>query len=334
MKQVLVTGATGHVGYNIVQLLLEKGYRVRAGVRDVNRAERLRVLGAEPVAADLLDPTALSKAVDGVDGVFQVAAVYKVTAKDPQKEIIEPSIEGGLNVLRAAKAAGVRRVVFTSSVAAIGMGQRGEDRILTEEDWNHDAKNPYNYAKTAAEEAAWEYAKANDLELVSINPSAIIGPGFFRHTPSTILFEMLLRGRLPVIMPFTLTFVDARDVAAAHVLAYENQAASGRYICADYNTSLKDLMPLFREVDPTLKTPGRMLPNFLLPTAPLFDWLGHKFTGAPRAVTGETVREMANNPVRYSSDRLRLQLGWQPRPIKDSLRDTLDWVRKEFLKHS
>lgn len=332
MKHVLVTGATGHVGYNIVQLLLEKGYRVRAGVRDVTKAEHLKSMGAEPVAANILDPASLEAAVAGVDGVFQVAAVYKVTAKDPQKEIIEPSIEGGLNVLRAAKAAGVRRVIFTSSVAAIGMGERGENRALTEDDWNKKAKNPYNYAKTAAEEAAWEFAKTNDLDLVSINPSAIIGPGFFRHTPSTILFEMLLRGRLPVIMPFTLTFVDARDVAAAHVLAYENQAATGRYICADYNTSLADLMPLFREVDPTLKVPGTMLPNFLLPTAPLFDWLGHKFTGAPRAVTGETIREMANNPIQYNSDRLRLQLGWQPRPIKDSLRDTLDWVRQQFLR--
>ncbi|MEQ9363861.1 MAG: NAD-dependent epimerase/dehydratase family protein [Leptospirales bacterium] len=331
MKHVFVTGATGHVGYNVVQLLIEKGYRVRAGVRDVAKAGRLRALGAEPVAADLRDPASLKAATAGVEGVFQVAAVYKVTAKDPQKEIIEPSIEGGLNVLRAAKAAGVRRVVFTSSVAAIGMGERGEDRALTEDDWNTGAKNPYNYAKTAAEQAAWEFAQQNDLDLVSINPSAVIGPGFFRHTPSTILFEMLLRGRLPVIMPFTLTFVDARDVAAAHVLAYENQAASGRYICADYNTSLEDLMPLFRDVDPTLKVPKTMLPNFLLPTAPLFDWLGHKFTGAPRAVTGETIREMANNPIRYSSDRLRLQLGWRPRPIKDSLRDTLNWVRKEFM---
>ncbi|MCR9142167.1 MAG: NAD-dependent epimerase/dehydratase family protein [bacterium] len=332
MKQVLVTGATGHVGYNIVQLLIAKGYRVRAGVRDVAKAGYLTALGAEAVAADILDPASLQSAVQGVDGVFQVAAVYKVTARDPQKEIIEPSIEGGLNVLRAAKAAGVRRVVFTSSVAAIGMDAGGEDRALTEEDWNTKAKNPYNYAKTAAEQAAWDFAKANDLDMVAINPSAIIGPGFFRHTPSTILFEMLLRGRLPVIMPFTLTFVDARDVAAAHVLAYEKQEASGRYICADYNTSLADLMPLCREVDPTLKVPGRMLPNFLLPTAPLFDWLGHKFTGAPRAVTSETIREMANNPIRYNSDRLRLQLGWQPRPIHDSLRDTLDWVRSNFLK--
>ena len=332
MKHVLVTGANGHVGYNIVQLLREKGYQVRAGVRDTARADALRALGAEPVQADIMDPAALTAAVRGVDGVFQVAAVYKVTARDPQTEIIEPSSTGGLNVLRAAKAAGVRRVVFTSSVAAVGAGTRGEDRALTEDDWNLNAKNPYSYAKTAAEQAARDYANQNDLELVCINPSAVIGPGFFRHTPSTILFEMLLRKRLPFIMPFTLTFVDARDVAAAHVLAFENSTANGRYICADYNTDLADLMKLFHEIDPTLKVPNKMLPDFLLRTAPLVDWLGHKFTGTPRAVTADTIREMAHNPVRYDSERLRRELGWQPRPIKASLVDTLDWVRAQFLR--
>lgn len=347
---ILVTGANGHVGYNITQLLCQQGYKVRAGVRDLAKADAIRKLGAEPVIADIMQPETLTAALqktdtgESVDGVFQVAAVYKVTAKDPQRDIIDPSVQGGLNVLRAAKAAGVRRVVFTSSVAAIGMGERDSAQanatganaandvpVLNESDWNRSAENPYNYAKTAAEEAAWEYAQAEGLDLVSINPSAIIGPGFFRHTPSTIMFELLLRGRLPVIMPFTLTLVDARDVADAHVRAYENPKASGRYICADHNTSLADLMPLFREVDSSLKTPSRMLPNFLLPTAPLFDWLGHVFTGAPRAVTKETLREMANNPVRYDSSRLRNELGWQPRAVQDSLRDTLEWTRERFL---
>ena len=133
-------------------------------------------------------------------------------------------------------------------------------------------------------------------------------------------------------MPFTLTFVDARDVAAAHVLAFEDSTANGRYICADYNTDLADLMKLFHEIDPTLKVPNKMLPDFLLRTAPLVDWLGHKFTGTPRAVTADTIREMAHNPVRYDSERLRRELGWQPRPIKASLVDTLDWVRAQFLR--
>lgn len=334
MKHVLVTGANGHVGNMLVRRLVEKGYRVRASVRDPNDAEKtrpLRDLGVELVAADLMKPETLRPAAEGVDGLFQVAAVYQTHAKDPQREIIEPSITGGMNMLRAAHAAGVKRVVFTSSVAAIGSNAPAE-KPLTEEDWNDDAKNPYFYAKTEAERRAWAFSKEKNLPLVVINPGAIIGPGFYRHTPSTQAFEMLLRDKLPMVLPVGFTFVDVRDVAEAHVLAYENPYASGRYLAVDHFCSMLELMAAAKEIDPKLKIPTMAAPAWSLGLIAGFDWLGNKITGAPRLVTRAMVAEVGGKYQRASSAKIRRELGWLPMPFRRSLADTLAWVRAQFLK--
>ena len=221
MKHVLVTGANGHVGGALVHLLAEQGYRVRASVRNPGAEEKTRNLrdwGAEVVEADLMRPETLTRALQGMDGLFQVAAVYATVARDPQREIIDPSIIGGLNVLRAAHGAGVKKVVFTSSVAAVG-SHAPPEQPLTEADWNDRAVAPYFIAKTRAERSAWEFAQTQGLKLVVINPCAVIGPGFYRHTPSTQYLEELLRGRLPMVLPLGFSFVDVRDVARVRLAA-------------------------------------------------------------------------------------------------------------------
>ena len=212
MKRVLVTGANGHVGNNLVRLLVEKGYTVRASVRnakDPEKTKHLEPLGVEIVEADLMKPETLEAAVEGMDGVFQVAAAYVTWSRDPQRDIIDPSVIGGINVLRAAKEAGVKKVVFTSSAAAIGT-DASREKPLTEEDWNEDALSPYMIAKTRAEKKAWEFVKDADMKLVTICPTGIIGPGFYRHTPTTQPFELALRGKVPVALPFGFSFVDVR----------------------------------------------------------------------------------------------------------------------------
>ena len=149
MKKVLVTGANGHLGYNLVKKLVEKGYEVRAGVRNPKNADKtkhLRKLGVEIVAADLQDPNTLKNALLNVDGLFQVAAIYKLVMKNPQKNMITPNVEGTKNILRIALDAGVKKVVYTSSVAAIGIGETAE--LLTESNWNNTSKNAYMVSKT------------------------------------------------------------------------------------------------------------------------------------------------------------------------------------------
>ncbi len=333
MKNVVVTGANGHVGYNLVRLLKERGYHVRATVRDANDAVKtkaLRGVDVELVSADLMKPETLGPAMEGMDGLFQVAAVYRTHARDPEREIVEPSVVGGINALRAAHAANVKKVVFTSSVAAVG-SNAPPDRPLNEEDWNDGASSPYFRAKTEAERKAWAFAKEVGLNLVVINPGAIIGPGFFRHTPSTVMFEQVIRGQLPLALPTGFTFVDVRDVAMAHLLAYERDDAHGRYLaCARY-FSMPELMRFLHELDPALKVPRLVLPRLFLPLIPPLDWMQHKVLGTPRQITRAMVAELGGRYQKASGERLRTELGWTTVEFKRSVRDTLDWIRRTFM---
>lgn len=332
-KRVVVTGANGHVGYNLVRLLKERGYHVRATVRDANDAGKtkaLRELEVEIVSADLMEPDTLEPVMDGMDGLFQVAAVYRTWARDPEKEIVEPSVIGGINALRAAHAAGVKKIVFTSSVAAVG-SNAPPDRPLNEEDWNDDASSPYFRAKTEAERKAWALAGETGLKLVAINPGAIIGPGFFRHTPSTVMFEQVIRGQLPFALPTGFTFVDVRDVASAHLLAYERDEAYGRYLACDRYLCMPELMRFLGELDPALKVPRMVLPRLFLPMVPPMDWLQHKVLGTPRQITRAMVAELGGRYQKASGERLRKELGWTTIDFKQSVRDTLDWIRRTFM---
>lgn len=333
MKNVLVTGANGHLGYNMARLLVEKGYKVRASVRDTKNnktTKHLEELGVELVAADIMKPETLTPAVKGMDGVFQVAAVYTMISQDPQKDIIDPSIIGGINVLKAAKDAGVQKVVFTSSCAAIGTGATPE-KPLTEANWNDDARSPYLIAKTQAEKRAWEFSKANNLNLVTICPCGIIGPGFYRHTPTTLPIQLMMLGKMPVVPPFAFSYVDVRDVAMAHLLAYENPKANGRYIVSDRCFSLIDFAREANSIDKSIKMPMMAIPEFMVPFLPLFDWFGNKLLGLPRQITEEMVADLGGKSQHVSSNRIRTELGWETIEFKQSLKDTLDWINKQFL---
>ena len=334
MRTVLVTGANGHVCYNVAKLLRSKGYNVRASVRDLSNPKKtshLRALGVELVEADIMKPETLTGAVAGVDGVFQIAAVYRIWAPDPENDIIAPGVTGGLNVLRAAKEAGVKRVVLTSSCAAVG-SDATEANPLTENDWNDAATSPYYVAKTRGEREAWKFAKETGLDLVTINPCAIIGPGFYRHTPSTETFELLLRGKLPAVPPIAFSFVDVRDVASAHVLAYENPQAKGRYITAAAHYRMMDLMKYIKEeIDPDVKVPKFELPKAAIPVISSLDWLANKVARTPRQLPKDLADEMIGKTQIVSSEKIRRELGWQPLPFEQSLKDTLDWIRQEFI---
>ncbi|MBN2378824.1 NAD-dependent epimerase/dehydratase family protein [candidate division WOR-3 bacterium] len=332
MKKVIVTGANGHLGYTLTKLLLEKGYKVRATVRntDPERIGHLLELDAEIVQADIMKPETLKQAMKGIDGVFQVAAVYKLWAKDPEKEIIDPCVKGGLNVLEAASHAKIKKIIFTSSTAAVG-NHAPADRALNEEDWNTDARLAYVKAKTIAERKAWEFSKKNDLNMVAVNPGAIIGPGFFRHTPSTEVLELALRNKLPGIPPYSFTYVDVRDVARLHLAAYEAKNAEGRYIAADKYLTLSELLEEVKRIDDSIKIPKMKLSAPTLRFFSAFDWLGNKLFGNDRQMTLESVSEFANRRSYLTADKAKKELGWKPMDFTKSLRDTLDWIKKIFI---
>ncbi|MHA2346214.1 MAG: NAD-dependent epimerase/dehydratase family protein, partial [Candidatus Hodarchaeales archaeon] len=279
--------------------------------------------GIEIVDADLMKPETLKKAVEGVDGVFQVAAVFTLNANDPQKDIIDPSVIGGLNVLKAAKEEGVKRVVWTSSLAAVGMGTTS-DQPFTEEDWYHQAKNPYYYAKYKAEWKAWEYAKLNNLDLITINPGYIIGPNFYRHTPTTEIFQEILSNNFPLIPPMRFNFVDVRDVALAHILAFEKKEAKGRYICATNVLTFKKTLQLLHNMNSQIKVPRFQMSPLLMKVFAIFS----------QQITREEARIATETCVYTDTTKIQKELGWKPRPVEESLRETLQWIQNNGFEKS
>lgn len=250
---VLITGATGFVASEIVRQLLEQGYRVRGTTRDPQAAaasgELTSLRGAadrlELVAADLNDAAGFDAAVAGCEYVIHVASPYTLNVSDPQRDLVDPAVNGTIAVLAAARAAGVRRVVLTSSFAAIGSHARPQP--YTEADWNDGASldhSPYSYSKTMAERAAWEYVEREQpgFDLVSINPTVVIGPTLVRRVNESYGFFIgMTDGSQPAIVAIDHPGVDVRDVALAHILAMENPAASGRYLLSSGNFTLRQI---------------------------------------------------------------------------------------------
>ncbi|RMD81589.1 MAG: NAD-dependent epimerase/dehydratase family protein [Candidatus Dadabacteria bacterium] len=327
---VLVTGSTGHLGYNLVRELVRAGYRVRAGVRDPGDRERtapLRELDVEIVPAPIEDEDRLYAAARGADGFFHLAALTKMWARDPESEVIRPNVRGVENALRAAKRAGVRRVVMTSSVMAMG-SLAPPDRPLTEADWNDDREaTHYGLAKTRAERRAWELASELGVDLVTINPSSMIGPGYFRHTPMTWLVELMVRGYVRCVLPATPAWVDVRDAATAHRLAYEIPEASGRYLVSAVSMSFGDMVNRMHELDGRIPRVRWPVPLAVLRVFAGLDLLLHLLTGAERRLTGAILDQFFGGEMHCSSEKARRELGWQARPFDQTLADTIEWVR-------
>jgi dihydroflavonol-4-reductase len=258
--RVAVTGATGFIGSEVVKVLLDRGYMVHGTVRDPENeakvAPLLNLEGAsdrlELVRADLLTGDGFASAFEGCDVVMHVASPFVIDVEDPQRDLVDPALIGTTNVLKAANAAGVKRVVLTSSAAAIT--DEPEDRVYTEADWNEKSsltRNPYYYSKTLAERAAWDFVESESpsFDLVVINPTGVIGPsiGSGLSTTSRVIADLLNGGVYPAIIDLTFPYVDVRDVAEAHVLAAENPDASGRYVCSNELVSMQRTVDVLRE---------------------------------------------------------------------------------------
>lgn len=310
-----MTGGNGHVGNTLAKRLCERGYDVRVTVRNPEEAQSLGIFDGYDVEmhrADIRDDDAVRAALQGVEGVFQVAALYHYDERGAEQNIVAHNTQGSQTVLRLASEHGVKRVVFTSSIAAVGFGGSA-DRPLTENDWS-DPADPYCRSKLESEQAAWTCAQARSLDLVTLCPSIVLGPGFYKHTPSTINVSALVNNQIPFRVAMQLAIVDVRDVADAHVRAYENERASGRYLVT--GTNVPDLFEAVRELDPQIVVPPRLLST--------------EEAKALAAKSGMPV-ELVGQPFRYSDARIHTELGWQPRPIAETLRDTIAWIKTREL---
>lgn len=332
--KTLVTGANGHLGYNLCRALLDQGYQVRASIRsaaDESKAAPLRALGdIELIGLDVRDPDGFARAVEGVDRLFHVAATYAYytgsRAKDA--EMVRDSVEGAENALRAAARAGVGKVVLTSSAITLPLTVPGAPPA-TEKDWRDDLSVPYFRAKVEGERTGWRLAKELGVNLVTVLPGAVIGPGFHRRTTSTDVIEGIMLGTMRLGAPRSnIPLVDVRDVASAHVLAAQ-QDVSGRFIvCNDSFPSFLELTRLMHRIDPAVPAAPSLIPDFALGLVPLFDGLGARLLGSPRVLTPEFVATIKGKVFNMSNTRAKAELGWQPEiPLEQSVADTMAAIR-------
>jgi len=324
--KVLVTGASGFIAQHVTLQLLEAGFDVRGTLRSMRRAEEVRAVLAprhpaaariDFVEADLGADAGWTAAVAGCRYVQHVASPFPAVHPKDENDLIRPAREGALRVLRAAKAAGVGRVVMTSSLAAVlyGLGER-RPAVADESSWsdpNGDDNTPYTKSKTLAERAAWDYVRGEGagLELAVINPSAVLGPALSKDVSTSLEIPIrLMNGKTPAIPRLGFSIVDVRDVAACHVAAMISPNAAGkRFIATDAFLWMAECAAILRAEFPSYasKIPTRAAPDWLLKAMALF-----------QPVYRQTVTELGRER-RASSDAAKKLLGVTFRPAKSAL---------------
>jgi dihydroflavonol-4-reductase len=321
---VLVTGGSGFVGSHCILQLLGAGYRVRTTVRSAKReadVRRLLATGGAPDAqiefaiADLSDDGGWSEAVSGCTYVLHVASPFPNAAPAHEDELIIPARDGALRVLRAARGAGVRRVVLTSSFAAIGYGHELDGpRTFSEEDWSDAAGELSAYAKskTLAERAAWDFAEDGAPELAVINPTAIFGPVLGADYSTSIdLVKRLLDGAMPGAPQLRYGVVDVRDLADLHIRAMVDPAARGeRFIgvSGDFISVHEMALTLKQRMGADAgRVPTRVLPNWLVRLASL------------RVAALKPLVPELGKRRNASNEKAKRLLGWAPRPAADAI---------------
>jgi dihydroflavonol-4-reductase len=329
---VCVTGAGGFIAAHVVRELLERGYAVRGTVRGNPSERRYAVLRALEGASErlslrqieLLDRAGWATAVLGCDAVIHCASPYRLDVRDPERELITPAVGGTRNVIEAATAVGVPRVVITSSLAAV-TDEPVPGRVFTESDWNDRSsaeRNPYYASKAAAERAAWDLeAQAGPgFRLVAIVPAFVLGPSIGPALNlSAEVVRDLLAGATPALVDLNWLVTDVRDVALAHVAAMELEAATGRYLCAGESVSMVRMAQILREEGladgyrlPRLRLTGRFGTALAL-------MLARTRPPGMRAY----LETHLGKTLRADASRVTRELGVGYRPVRQTLRDTV-----------
>ncbi|HEV7646264.1 MAG TPA: aldehyde reductase [Pyrinomonadaceae bacterium] len=336
---VLVTGGSGFIGAHCILQLLEKGYSVRTTVRQLSKEPHVRAMlkegGADAgeslsfIAADLMSDEGWAEAVRGCDHVLHVASPFPLGVPKHEDEIIRPAREGALRVLKAARDAGVKRVVLTSSFAAVGYGQPITDKPFNETNWTDpkaDKITAYVKSKTLAERAAWNFIEneGNGMELSVVNPVGVFGPVLGADFSTSIeLVKRLMDGAMPGCPRLTFGVVDVRDVADLHLRAMNYEGGKGERFLAvsgDF-MSIKEIAGLLRErmPDAARRVPTRMLPDWVLRLVALFD-------GSVRQLIPE-LGKLKNG----TNEKAKRVLGWEPRSREDAILATAESLVKYGL---
>ena len=275
-QKILVTGASGFIAGHCILDLLEHGYEVRGTVRNLDKVPSLRAMFAkytdkadsiEFAQADLLSEDGWVEAAQGCDGLFHLASPVPLQQPKNHEEVIRPAVDGALNALKAANNAGIKRVVLTSSIAAVMFGHKEKHRTFSEADWtNVEATDvAYYKSKALAEKAAWEYVKDTDIQLSTVLPAFVLGPALESDYGTSLqMIVELMKGNYPVVPKIGFEAVDVRDIATLHRLAYEKPEAVGkRFIGANGWVMFKDVAKTLKGAYPNNKVSSFELPELL-----------------------------------------------------------------------
>ncbi len=319
MKPVLVTGASGFLGWHVARALVERGRAVRALVRSGSRVSGLDV---ESITGDLRDRPSLEQAVAGCADVFHVAADYRLWAKDPA-ELYRSNVDGTRNLLDAAQSAGVERMVYTSTVGCIGIPEKGIGDEQTPVSLA-DMTGHYKRSKFLAEQVVREFAAAG-FPVVIVNPTAPVGDHDVKPTPTGQTVLDFLEGRMPAFIDTGLNIVSARDVAEGHLLAWERGMAGERYILGSQNLTLAEILQLLAKIT-GLPAPRIRLPYAVAYCAGLCSTAWAGMTGTPPRVPIEAVR-MARKKMWVTHEKAQRLLGYDPASAEQALRCAVNWFR-------
>jgi dihydroflavonol-4-reductase len=329
---ILVTGASGFIGSAVVRRLLGAGYAVRALLRPQSEQRNVEGLSIEIVKGDLTERTSLEQAVIGCDALFHVAADYRIWVPDPQR-IYRINVTGTRDLMLAAADAGVKRIVYTSSVATLGLTADGTPATEDTPVSLADMIGHYKRSKYLAEEEVCTLAKNASLPVVIVNPTAPIGPRDIKPTPTGRLVLDAACGRMPAYVDTGLNLVHVDDVALGHLLAFERGRIGERYILGGQNMTLKEILSLIARLTGRQAPRLRLPHGVLVPVADIAEAWARVCRQEPR-ITVDGVH-LARKRMFFSTDKARHELGFEARPVEQALSDAISWFRENgYLNRS
>src|SRR5450755_2310491 len=320
-----VTGATGFLGSHVARVLAERGADLRLLVRPTSDLRNISDLKAERVVGDLRNAASIEKAVSGCEVVFHVAADYRLWVRDPD-EMYRSNVEGTRCLLEAARKQGVRRVIYTSSVATMGFTSNGS---LADEASPGSLVNmivPYKRSKFIAEQVAIDAARSG-VDVVIVNPTTPIGERDIKPTPTGRIVVDFLKRKFPAYVETGLNLVDATECARGHIQALEKGRSGERYILGGENLSLKQILDRLGAIT-GLKSPTVKLPYaFAFATGVVDEMVTGRLLGREPRATIDAVR-MGRKMMFVSSSKAERELGWKSVPVDDALRRSVNWFRE------
>ncbi|MBU2940536.1 NAD-dependent epimerase/dehydratase family protein [Lacinutrix sp. C3R15] len=325
----LVTGGNGHLGNNLIRLLLSKNLKVRTTVRDIHNRTPFKGLDCEVMQADLLDKASLKKAFKNVTHLYAVAANFSMWAKNPKVEIYDNNLKGTQNLFETANACGIKNIVYVSSVASLDFTSLPAN---VDNGYNKDRRNWYYNSKNDSDKLALKLGEKHNIRTVLILPSAMIGSYAHKLSYSNNLVYQILKGKIPVDTHVTLNWVDVKDVAFGTYQAMLKGKNRARYILSNpTHTTLQESVKIAADLYPELKlkTPKKVPKYLLYAVASLMEY-SSKLTGKEPLMQRHYLDMFYGLKQDYNISKSIDELGYNPKPSKQALQDALSYLKNDW----